>query len=110
MKNKTEKALRRYSREIRSLLIVRNKESRRFMAEFTSSARDYLEANPGADFEAVRSHFGSEDYKNASPLMRETFKKVLAQDLFAGDFGDPDTLTDFDFTKIHMDTSLVINA
>ncbi len=59
MKNKTEKALRRYFREIRSLLIVRNKESRRFMAEFTSSVRDYLEANPGADFEAVRSHFGA---------------------------------------------------
>ncbi|MBR4234643.1 MAG: alpha/beta hydrolase [Clostridia bacterium] len=29
----------------------------------------------------LRSHFGSEDYKNASPLMRETFKRVLAQDL-----------------------------
>lgn len=29
----------------------------------------------------VRSHFGSEDYKNASPRMREIFKVVIAQDL-----------------------------
>lgn len=29
----------------------------------------------------VRSHFGSEDYKNATPLMREVFKNVIAQDL-----------------------------
>jgi len=29
----------------------------------------------------VRSHFGSEDYKNASPQMREVFKKVISQDL-----------------------------
>lgn len=30
---------------------------------------------------AVRSHFGSEDYKNASPRMREIFKLVIRQDL-----------------------------
>ena len=29
----------------------------------------------------LRNHFGSEDYKNASPRMRETFQKVIAQDL-----------------------------
>ncbi len=59
MKNETEKALRRYFREVRSLLIVKSRDTKRFMAEFTSSARDYLEANPGADFEEVRSHFGA---------------------------------------------------
>ncbi|MBQ3669021.1 MAG: alpha/beta hydrolase [Clostridia bacterium] len=30
---------------------------------------------------AVRSHFGSEDYKNASPMMRECFKLVVNQNL-----------------------------
>ena len=30
---------------------------------------------------AVRSHFGSADYKNASPVMREVLKNVLNQDL-----------------------------
>ncbi len=30
---------------------------------------------------AVRSHFGSEDYKNASPMMRECFQLVVKQDL-----------------------------
>ena len=30
---------------------------------------------------AVRSRFGSEDYKNASPRMREIFKKVIDEDL-----------------------------
>ena len=59
MKNETEKVLRRYFREIRSLLIVKNKESKRFMAEFKASARDYIAANPGADFAAVRAHFGA---------------------------------------------------
>ncbi len=29
----------------------------------------------------VRSHFGSEDYKNATPMMREVFQKVVAEDL-----------------------------
>ena len=29
----------------------------------------------------VRSHFGSEDYKNASPMMRECFQRVVKQDL-----------------------------
>ena len=29
----------------------------------------------------VRSHFGSEDYKNASPRMREVFKNVISEDL-----------------------------
>ena len=29
----------------------------------------------------VRSHVGSEDYKNATPLMREVFKNVISQDL-----------------------------
>ena len=29
----------------------------------------------------VRSLFGSSDYKKASPMMRETFKKVISQDL-----------------------------
>ena len=29
----------------------------------------------------LRSHFGSEDYKNASPMMRECFQLVLKQDL-----------------------------
>ena len=29
----------------------------------------------------ARSHFGSADYKAASPIMRETFKKVISQDL-----------------------------
>lgn len=31
--------------------------------------------------DTVRSHFGSEDYKNASPKMREVFKQVIHQDL-----------------------------
>ena len=31
--------------------------------------------------EAVRNMFGSSDYKNASPLMKETFKMVIEQDL-----------------------------
>lgn len=30
---------------------------------------------------AVRSHFGSADYKNASPMMREVLKNVVNQDL-----------------------------
>lgn len=29
----------------------------------------------------LRNHFGSADYKNASPLMKETFQKVVKQDL-----------------------------
>ncbi len=29
----------------------------------------------------LRSHFGSEDYKNASPMMRECFQRVIRQDL-----------------------------
>ena len=29
----------------------------------------------------IRSHFGSEDYKNASPMMRECFQLVVNQDL-----------------------------
>lgn len=31
--------------------------------------------------ESVRNRFGSSDYKNASPLMKETFKLVIDQDL-----------------------------
>ena len=29
----------------------------------------------------IRSHFGSEDYKSASPMMRECFQRVVRQDL-----------------------------
>ena len=59
MSEEMKKALRGYFRRIRSLLIVRSKESKRFMAEFKASVSDYIEAEGVCDFDLVKEHFGA---------------------------------------------------
>lgn len=59
MEKETNRALRRYYREIRSLLIVRSKETKRFMEDFSASVNDYMTANGITDFAPVREHFGA---------------------------------------------------
>ena len=54
-----ERALKKYYKEIRSFLIVRTKESQKFMAEFCSSVEDYIEANKIQTVDAVKEHFGT---------------------------------------------------
>ena len=54
-----ERALKKYYKEIRSFLIVRTKESQKFMAEFCSSVEDYIEANKIQTVDAVKEHFGA---------------------------------------------------
>lgn len=51
--------------------VADNKLTRKIAGDtFIDKARDMM-----------RNHFGSADYKNASPLMRETFQMVISQDL-----------------------------
>lgn len=59
MKSGFPKELKKYQREIRSFLIVRTKESNRFMSELKESMNGYIEANKICDINAVREHFGT---------------------------------------------------
>lgn len=59
MKSGFEMELKKYQREIRSFLIVRTKESNRFMSEIKESMNGYIEVNNIDDIKAVREHFGA---------------------------------------------------
>lgn len=58
MKNDMQKELKKYYREIRSLLIVRSKETKKFMRDFVSSVEDFTAPDGIDSFEQVRAHFG----------------------------------------------------
>ena len=58
MNSDMKKELKTYYREIRSLLIVRSRETKKFMRDFIASVEDFT-AQDGIDsFAQVRAHFG----------------------------------------------------
>ncbi|MBR5422694.1 MAG: hypothetical protein IK108_01665 [Clostridia bacterium] len=58
MNKELEHELKRYYKEIRSLLIIRTKESKRFMQEFTASVNDYIDAEEINTIASIKAHFG----------------------------------------------------
>lgn len=54
-----KKEIRTYIREIRSLLFVRTKETRRFVRDMEASITDFVEENDVRDIKAVREQFGT---------------------------------------------------
>ena len=54
-----EKALRRYKKQIRRLLLVRTPAAKRFLEDLDGSIADYAEAEGAADFRRVEEHFGT---------------------------------------------------
>ena len=54
-----KKEIRTYIREIRSLLFVRTKETRRFVRDMEASITDFVEENDVRDIKAVHEQFGT---------------------------------------------------
>lgn len=55
----TVNSLSGYYREIRSWLPCSRKQKEQILGRFRDSVQAYLDENPGADFEQIRSHFGT---------------------------------------------------
>ena len=58
MNKELERGLKKYYKEIRSLLIIRTKDSKRFMQEFTASVNDYIDAEEINTIASIKAHFG----------------------------------------------------
>ena len=54
-----EKELKRYFKEIRRCLLCNTKLSRKFLADLAQSVDQFVEAEPEADIDAVKKHFGT---------------------------------------------------
>ncbi len=54
-----EKALRRYKKQIRRLLLVRTPAAKRFLEDLDGSIADFTEAENVADIKRVEAHFGT---------------------------------------------------
>ena len=57
--NISDKHIKKYLRQVRSLLPCNLREKRRILRDLQGRIGDYLEANPDADFSAVETHFGT---------------------------------------------------
>ena len=57
--NILDKNIKKYLRQVRSLLPCNLREKKRMLSDLQGRIGDYLEANPDADFSAVEAHFGT---------------------------------------------------
>lgn len=93
MKTELEKQLKRYFKDVRGCLLCSTKLSKKFIDDLAQSVDQFVEAQPEADIDAVKKHFGTpEDI--AKSFLSETdigylrkrlrVRRIIAIVLFTG--------------------------
>lgn len=59
MKTELEKQLKRYFKDVRGCLLCSTKLSKKFIDDLAQSVDQFVEAQPEADIDAVKKHFGT---------------------------------------------------
>lgn len=76
MKTELEKQLKRYFKDVRGCLLCSTKLSKKFIDDLAQSVDQFVEAQPEADIDAVKKHFGTPE-EIAKSFLAETDINVI---------------------------------